>query len=51
MARDVGCVGWEREHISTRYVKDIEDDCRFLLVGDLEGYLRIFEQRTKIKKR
>jgi WD40 repeat protein len=50
MARDVGCVGWEREHISTRYVKDIEDDCRFLLVGDLEGCLRIFEQRTKPKK-
>ena len=28
MARDVGCVGWEREMISTRYVKDIEDDCK-----------------------
>ncbi len=49
MARDVGCVGWEREMISTRYVKDIEDDCRFILVGDLEGHLRIFEQRTKYK--
>ena len=30
-------------------MKDIEDDCRFILVGDLEGHLRIFEQRTKYK--
>ena len=44
MAREVGCVGWER-NASTKDVRDIEDDCRFIIAGDLEGHLRVFEQR------